>query len=222
MIESIAMAIEKVDYSHLIGRGELKNGEGEFRMEVTYPYVPSTFLTEEEFLADRARLERRSSGLWTFVIGAYTSLLDPKTGLLPWDYTLFIRGIHNFYTTKGLGNYSCFLRERFGAVGISSEYATILDKMALEKSDFLTVLPGASNSNGTWKEITYGTQKGTELICLFRESDPDMAFRQRIMEAAAVHGVKSELTFVTFRTQSDLMPQLEVVVPELMGRRITQ
>ncbi|TSC86620.1 MAG: hypothetical protein G01um10147_832 [Microgenomates group bacterium Gr01-1014_7] len=115
-----------------------------------------------------------------------------------------------------------FIRERYGTVGITSEQATVLDKLALDTSHFLTVLPDASNSNGTWKEIIYGTQKGTELVCLFKENNPEMEFRERIIGAAVVRGAKSEITFVTFKTQSDLIPQLEEVVSELVGRKIAQ
>ena len=214
----MSMAIEKVDYSHLLGRNYLRDGVGELEMVVTYPFEQTVFFTTEEFEAHRTRLDTPPTYLRTFIIGTMTALLDPSLKRLPDKYIDLIETIHEFYEGRDIDSYSCFRRERYGAIGITSEYATVLDRLALDTCHFLTVLPGASNSPGTWKEIAYATKRGIDLVGLFRENDPEMEFRQRIMEATAVHGGKSHLTWITFMGESDLIPQLEVVSFGLAGR----
>lgn len=211
------MAIEKhVDYSHLIGRPDLKNGQVDFGMKVTYPFEQTVFLTDEVFELQRAYLETPKEMRRTFVIGTMTGLLVPELRRLPDYYIALIRSVHGVYDRVGIDSYSCFLREKMGEVGITDEQATVLDKLALETSDFLTVLPGASKSEGTLKEIAHGTKVGIDLVCLLNEDNPeDMEFRTGIMGFAAVHGAKSNLTFITFKKQVDLEEQLEEVTRDL-------
>lgn len=211
----MGILIERVDYSHLIGSEALRDGVGEFNMNVTYPYIHSSFFTEEQFQADKARLETPPDSHRTFIVGAFTGYLNPVLRRLPYYYSDFIDALHQFYITIGVEPYSSFIREKHGELGISSEHATILDRLALDTSHFLTVLPNASDSAGTWKEICHATKRGTDLVCLYREENPEMEFRQRIMEASAVYGGKSNLTLVTFDNQSELFGALRVVTNEL-------
>lgn len=206
------MAIERVDYSHLLERPDLRNGVGEFGMDVTYPFVQTVFFTDAEFEAHKTRLDTPPGDLRTFIIGTMTDMLDLNLKRLPDWYMNFIETIHRFYELRGIDSYSCFRREGYGAIGITNYHATVLDRLALDTCHFLTILPGASNSRGTWKEIAHAAQRGTALVGLFRENNPEIEFRQRIMEAAAAHGGKSHLTWVTFRNESNLIPQLEEVI----------
>lgn len=201
------MPIETVDYKYLMERPDLRNGVADFAMDVTYPFRQTIFLTDEEFEAHKARLETPPTGLRTFIIGAMTGMLDVNLRRLPDEYINFIERIHSNYEQMGIDSYSCFRRERYGEIGITSDHATVLDRLALDTSHFLTILPGATNSLGTWKEIVHAVKTGTHLVGLFRERDPEMGFRQRIMEAAAVHGGKSRLFWVT-GNETDLIPQL--------------
>ncbi len=213
--KSTIMAIENVNYSHLIGRSDLRDGIVDFGMRVTYPYIPSAFLTDISYRLQRAYLETQKSMKRTFVVGAMTSQLVSELGRLPDHYIKLIRSVHSIYDRVGIDSYSCFLREKMGTVGITSAQATNLDLIALDTSDFLTVLPGASNSEGTWMEVTHGAQRGKDIVCIFRQDDPEMEFRHRIMGVAAAHGAKSNLTFITFEKLGDLKGQLEIVAREL-------
>ncbi len=212
------MATEKVNYSHLTGMAGVTDGVVDFGMEVTYPFSQTVFLSEESVRLQSTYLEAPKTMRRTFVLGPMTGLLVPSLGRLPDERISLIYSVHNFFDRMGIDSYSCFLRERMGQIGITSEQATILDKLALDTSDILTVLPDASNSAGTWKEIVYATKTGTALVCLFNKDDLEMGFRTRIIESAAVHAGGSELTFVTFGTAEELFSGLREVVDEMWGR----
>ncbi len=207
----MTLVIERVDYSHLIGT-DLRNGAGEFHMDVTYPVVPSIFFTEEEFLRDKQRLEANPGKPRSFVIGTFTAFFDPELRRLPNDYIETIELVHETLNSLGVDTYSCFKREKYGELGISSAHATVLDGLALDTSDVLTMLPGASKSPGTWKEIVHGTKHGKQIVGLNTEPD----FRQRIMESAAVHGATSELTFVNYNSPRELVSGLTYLVKGLI------
>lgn len=208
------MSIEVVNYKYLLGRPDLRDGIGDFAMEVTYPFKQTVFFTDEEFEAHRVRLETPPVGLRTFIVGKMTDMLNVNLRRLPDEYINFIEGVHGCYEQMGIDSYSCFRRERYGAIGITSEHATTLDRLALDTSHFLTILPGATDSRGTWKEIIHAAKAGTHLIGLFKENNPEMEFRQRIMEAAAVYGGKSRLFWIT-GSETELIPQLEEVPSKL-------
>lgn len=206
------MAIQEVDYSHLTGLPH--EPYVPFAINVSYPgEKPKVFFTEEQFQADRRLLETPTNGrLRTFVIGAFTALFDPSIGCLPPDYEKLIRSIHGFYEeTRLVEPYSCFVRERFGRIGITSDHATVLDRLALDTSDFLTLLPGASHSPGTWKEIKHASTRGTRIVGLFKEDQPDLHFQAAIMREAANGGANSPLTFITFNSPNHLFEQLHEV-----------
>lgn len=210
------MAIQEVDYSHLTDLEQ--EPYTPFSINVSYPgEKPKVFFTEEQFQADRRLLETPTNGrLRTFVIGAFTALFDPAIGSLPPDYEELIRSIHGFYEGTGLVQpYSCFMRESFGRVGIRSDHATALDRLALETSHFLTLLPGASESPGTWKEIGHASKRGTRIVGLFREDQPDLPFQNAIMQAAARGGANTPLTFITFSSPNHLFDQLHRVTRNL-------
>ena len=207
----MALVIETVNYSHLTGNPDLRNGVGEFEMDVTYPFEQTTFFTDIGFETHKAWLETRSSNPRSFIVGAMTKRLDPGLRRLPDVYANLIESIHKTLEMVGVETYSCFRRERFGTIGITSEHATILDRLALDTSHFLTMLPGASDSGGTWKEIVHATKAGTHIVGLFNEQEPELEFRDRIMEAAAVHGARSSLVFVTFGSHDELVSGLTQV-----------
>lgn len=218
------MIIEKVNYSHLLGRTDLRDGSGEFNMVVTYPggVKPLARFTHKEFIADKKRLEGTPVHLRSFIVGTFTALYDPQLRHLPDEYRDLIETVHNTLEDLGIDTYSCFRREAYGRKRIRNGYATILDKLALDTSHFLTVLPGASNSEGTWKEINHATRAGKDLVGLFKEGDPEMDFRTKIMEAAAAHGAKSGLVFITFANIAELTAGLSVVMSGVKGERIVQ
>jgi len=213
----MAITIEQVDYSNLRGRSDLRDGVGPFDMVLTYPYTPKQFFTEKQFQIHIIILDTppKKGFLRTFIVGGFTGYLDLTTRQLHRWYSDPIDELHLFYPTIKVIPYSCFKRERHGELGISKEHATILDQKALDNSDFLTVWPGASDSDGTRKEIDYATKKGTDLVCLFKEENPETEFRQRIMESAAVHEGGSSLTFITFGTKQELYSALAQVVDEM-------
>lgn len=212
------MAIEKVYYKQLFTVPPL-NGAREFVMNVTYPVEnPPTPLTQEEFQSQLEWLKTPPVAPRTFVIGAFTALFDPGLRRLPDWYKVFVESFHLFYEGVGFESYSCFRREHYGLKGITSEQATVLDKLALDTSHFLTLLPGASNSQGTWKELDYATRAGTEVVCFFKGKDPEIEFQLAIKGLAAENGAKSPLTIVTYENSDDLFAQLGAVIPELRGK----
>ena len=214
------LTIEKVDYSHLIGDPSLRDGVGEFRMKVTYPggKKPYVRFTNREFRDHRISLAQTPTRPRSFVIGAFKAFFDQKLKQLPEEYKALIEAVHQALNDLEIDTYSCFQREKYGKRRMRSRHATILDGLALRQSDFLTMLPGASVSRGTWKEITYATQNGTDLICLFREANPELEFRQRIMESAVVHGGGSMLTFITFGNYEEIGLGLAITTASIRER----
>lgn len=210
------MAIQEVNYTHLVGPHN--NGiTKEFKMHVSYPgNPPAEFFTPEQFQQDRSWLKSAPLGkLRTFIIGTFTGFFDPSIGRLPDHYEELITTLHGHLEGLDIQTYSCFRREKFGRLGITSEHATVLDKLALDTSDFLTLLPGASNSAGTWKEIVHATQKGTRIVGLFHEGQPEEDFQEAIMRTAAASQGNSPLTYVTFGSTPHLLEQLTEVVKKI-------
>lgn len=214
------MPIEVVDYSYLLERPNLRDGTGKFDQVVTYPngIRPSMRFTRREFLAHKERLTRMPLGNISFIIGTFTAFYDPKLRRLSDEYRDLIESVHQTLDNVGVSTYSCFRREEYGGKSIRSGYATVLDRLALRRSRFLTMLPGASISEGTWKEINEGVKKGIDLVGLFWEHTPEIEFRQRIMESAAAHGAKSKLIFITSSSQVGLNSHLTEVTKDLLVR----
>lgn len=215
------MPIEVVDYSYLLGRPNLRDGTGDFEMKVTYPkgVRPPMRFVRGEFLTHKERLTRVPVGTMSFIIGTFTAFYDPELRRLPDEYKDLIDSVHQTLESAGMFTYSCFRREAYGEKSMRSGYATVLDGLALRRSRFLTMLPGASISAGTWKEINEAMKKGIDLVGLFRESDPEFEFREKIMESAAAHGAKSKLIFITSDSQVGLNSHLAEVTKDLLTRK---
>lgn len=177
-------------------------------------------LTTEELFQERHRLLTRPKYKRTFLIGPFTSLLDPLTGVMQEDEIILREAIHKFYEERGVDCYSSFRRECYGSLRIENNDATLLDKLTITTSHVLTVLPGSSKSTGSWEEIRYGGALGRSFLFLFRNDSPETEFQQTLRRIVANFTTRPYLAFITYDNFQDLFEQMEEVWKPLLKKRI--
>lgn len=183
-----------------------------FRIDPQYTSrLPERFLTSSEITLERDRLLTKPPCKRTFLIGSFSSRIDPETGIILPEDKGFIETIHNWYAQNNVECVSSFQREQYGTFGITNTDATALDKLAISMSHVLTVLPGSSMSPGTWEEIRYGGSLGRSLLFLFRGKNNEKEFQQEIRHIIANLSTHPLIMFLYFNDLPDLEQQLAEV-----------
>ncbi len=173
------MPAELLPYNSAITIASVPAAEN-FRIDVVYgAKSPERFFTPQEIASEREILLTKPPRRRTFLIGSFSSRIDPTTGVIRDDDKELIETIHDWYEQQKIECYSSFKREQFGKIGISNTDATALDKLAASTSHVLTVLPGSSISAGTWEEIRYGGANGRSFLFLFKGRDSEPEFQQQ-------------------------------------------
>lgn len=204
-----------------------------FHMVVSYQgRGPVRRFTMDEYYRDKKRLNSvpPPGCCDTFVIGAFTGKYEEEIGQLNPGYVEYVESVHNALEKLGenraerglqggIRTYSCFRREEYGRVRMSSRGATILDSKALEKCDFGTLLAGAEQSGGTWKELLKILQMGKDLLVLPNYEKSERDFHERIRYAAALAHSKSRIFLVT-GDERDLQRNIQLAGEFMINRKI--
>lgn len=203
------MAIEWVQFNSAVAFAAGPAAEN-FRIDVDSRIKsPGSILSSEDIEAQTKLLLVKPEHKRTFLMGPFTSKIDPALGKMRDEDIELIEAVHRFYEESlRVDCYSSFRRECYGQVGIGDDHATFLDKLAIETSHILTVLPGSSKSDGTWEEIRYGGALGRAFLFLFRQDQPEEEFQQHLRTKIANLSTHPFLVFVTFRSLEDMFEQM--------------
>lgn len=154
----------------------------------------------------------------TFPIGPLGRKIDPLSGEMSKEDKLFINGLCQRFRERGIDCPNCFEREQFGRLGMQDADATNVDKLSIDTSDVITVLPDASISNGTWQEFVYGNTLGRSFIFAFRRENPELEFQAKVKEWTVHTKSRSRIVFVSFDNLDDLFEQIDQVWDLLVDR----
>lgn len=182
---------------------------------------PERYLTLVEYNQEMDRIDTPAE-LRSFMAGPMGGKIDPVLGRMPDIDIEFISAFDGFLTEMGVDVHSCFKREEFGRIGISNKYATAIDRLLLETSHWMTVLPDSTNSHGTRNEVRYGTAIGKPFLFTFRKRGPELEFQKWVRELVEDTCSSSGIVFVTFDSITDLSKQVRRVLPILVPGKFSQ
>lgn len=179
---------------------------------------PERLLTVDEVDLEIQRLktpvERR-----TFPVGPLGRKINPISGAMNEEDQVFIKSVCQRFRERRIDCPNCFERELFGRVGMRDEDATKVDRLSIDTSDVITVLPDASISNGTWQEFIYGNATGKSFIFTFRRENPELEFQEKVKQWARYNKSRSRIVFVTFDSLDDLFEQIDQIWDLLVDRK---
>lgn len=158
----------------------------------------------------------------TFPVGPLGRKINPLSGEMNEEDQVFINGVCQRFRERGIDCPNCFEREQFGRLGMQDQDATNVDKLSIDTSDVITVLPDASLSNGTWQEFIYGSAIGKGFIFTFRKENPELEFQAKVRQWAANTKNRSRIVFITFDNLDDLFEQIDQVWDLLVDREEAQ
>ncbi len=198
-----------IEFIHSQGTNGHKEAAGFSLVKKSRQAQPLGHVTFEQYSQELVRLDRFHP-FRSFGIGPLTDYIDPSSGMINLSYIGIIESVDHYYRKLGVDFYNAHIREWYGLLDISGEYAKRLDQKGVETSHTLTVL-WAHHSANTQREIDYGLSLGKRIIVLDWDGSSDQAYlnylRERIMNSTSKTPYPSAV--ITFRNTQELERNLK-------------
>ena len=180
----------------------------EFRMQPKEgPYEED--LPTELFIQQLRRVRSTSPNRLAFIVGAMNNLMDSQTGRMTKEAIALVKTTDRAATSCGYSCFHCFGLQDFGRYRVTSQQATLMDRLLVKRSNLFISLDTTPDSSNAPIETLYRLRLGGSVIALFKEDNPRPEYREWLSEQVQSGSHTNPLAvFLTYQDLDDLRQEL--------------
>ncbi len=173
-------------------------------------------LTDEQFQEQLSSIISTPPRLTVFSAGAMNSLMDVQTRRMKKEAIDVIQTVDRTCAGCGYCSFHCFGFQDFGRYRVTSQQATLRDRILVQRSEIFIALDSTPDSSNAPVEVKYRLWLGKSVIALFRRDQPRLDYREwltsQIEEKPATNPPS---VFLTYDCLSDLAGGLGYVLSSI-------